>query len=356
LLELKLKKRFAPRPGSAAFDLDAAFSAGPGINVLFGSSGAGKSLTLDMIAGFVQPDEGRVLLDDRLLLDAATGVSLSPQERLCGYVFQRPALFPHLSVRENLQLPIAHRPKLERHRRTAKLLEAFHLESLASRLPAEISGGQRQRASIARALVTEPSILLLDEPSVGLDSTLKQELYEILAQVRDEFQIPILLVTHDLEEAFTLADQMIVILEGRVAQTGTPREILSQPASPGVAQLFGVFNLLPAEIKFLDPGNNRSRLRWHEVEIDGLYYPGHLLGDQVTVCVRRDEIRVRPKIGKAEKGQLVLALEGASEQSKTAHLRFSGGLIVEVPLLYYYDERHNREWIVEFRADSLRVL
>lgn len=356
MLELKLKKRFAPRPGSAGFDLDIALSAGPGINVLFGPSGAGKSLTLDLIAGFVHPDEGRILLDDRLLADAATGVALTPQQRHCGYVFQRAALFPHLSVRENLQLPVAHRPQLERHRRTAKLLEAFQLESLAARLPAELSGGQRQRASIARALVSEPHLLLLDEPSVGLDSSRKQELYEILAQVRDDFAIPILLVTHDLEEAFTLADQMFVILDGRVAQTGTPRQILSQPSSAAVAQLLGVFNLLPAEIKLLDPGNNRSRLRWNDSELDGLYYPGHLLGDQITLCVRRDEIRVRPKIGKAEKGQLLVTLEGASEQSKTALLRFSGGLIVEVPLDFYFNERHNREWIVEFRADTLRAL
>jgi molybdate transport system ATP-binding protein len=355
-LELKLKKRFAPRPGSAGFDLDAAFSANSGINVLFGPSGAGKSLTLDLIAGFAQPAEGRVLLNDRLLLDAATGVSLSPQARNCGYVFQRPTLFPHLSVRENLQLPVAHRPKLERHRRTARMLEAFRLEDLANRMPAEISGGQRQRVSIARALVAEPSILLLDEPSVGLDYRLKQELYDILSQVRDDFAIPILLVTHDLEEAFTLAGSMLVMLEGRIVQQGTPREIFHHPATPGVAELLGVYNLLAAEIKLLDPGNNRSKLRWNDVELEGRYYPGHLLGDQITIGVRRDEITVRPKTGKAERGQLVLPLEGASEQAKSALLRFGGGLIVEVPLSYYLDERHHREWVVEFQPDSLRVL
>ncbi len=356
MLEVKLKKRFAARPGSAGFTLDIAFQAVPGISVLFGPSGSGKSLTLDLIAGFAQASEGRVLLNDRLLCDAATAVSLRPQDRRCGYVFQRSALFPHMTVRENLMFPVSHRPKLERHRRVSQLLEAFHLEPLASRLPSEISGGQRQRVSIARALVPQPSILLLDEPSVGLDDALRMELYEILGQVRDEFKLPILLVTHNLDEACLLADRMFVVLDGRIAQQGTPREIMDQPANPGVARLLGLFNLLQAEVKFLDPGQNRSRLLWNGVELEGPYYPARLLGDQVTVCVRRDEIGIRPKTGKAEKSQLVLTLEASSELTNSALLRFSGGLIVEMPRERFAENEHHRDWIVEFPSSSLRIL
>jgi molybdate transport system ATP-binding protein len=356
MLEVKLKKRFPSTPTSPGFELDLAFQAAPGINVLFGPSGSGKSLTLDLIAGFAQPTEGRILLNDRLLVDAATQVSLAPQQRNCGYVFQRHALFPHLSLRENLFLTLAHRPKLERHRRTALLLEAFHLESLAHRLPSELSGGQRQRASIARALLTQPAALLLDEPSNGLDTVLRHELYAILDQVRADFPIPILLVTHDLDEAFTLAQHMFVLLEGRLAQSASPREILSRPASPAVAQALGLFNLLPAEIKFLDPGQNKSRLLWNGVELEGPYYPGHFLGNQVTLCVRRDEIALRPSSGKPAKGQLVLPVEASAELSQSALLRFPGDLFIEVPLPFFAENRHHRDWLIEFAPSSLRVL
>lgn len=356
MLEVRLQKHFPQAQESVGFRLDVQFTAGPGVTVLFGPSGAGKSLALDLIGGFARPDAGRVLLNDKLLLDVASNVFLPPQKRHCGYLFQRLALFPHMTLRENLAYAATSRPKLERHRKVNELLEAFHLTEIAGRKPNEVSGGQRQRCAIARALVVEPSVLLLDEPSVGLDTSLRFELYEILARVRDEFAVPTLLVTHDLDEAFALADRMVVLIEGRIAQIGTPREILSQPASAGVANLLGLFNLLPAEIKQLDPGNNRSKLRWNDIDLEGPYYPARLLGDRVTVCVRRDEIAVTPKMGKAEKGQLVLTLEGSSETSRNALLHFSGGLIVELPLEEFAENRHHREWILRFPVSTLRVL
>lgn len=356
MLEVRLQKRFSKAAESAGFELNANFQVQAGTTVLFGPSGSGKSLTLDLIAGFAKLDSGRVLLDDRLLADAGTGVFLTPQERRCGYLFQRAALFPHLTLRENLMLAATALPKLERHRKVASLLDSFRLTEIAGRKPSDVSGGQRQRCSIARALVAEPSILLLDEPSTGLDTTLRHELYEILAQVQEEFAVPLLLVTHDLEEAFLLADQMLVLVEGKIAQAGTPREILTQPASPAVANLLGMFNLLPAEIKLLDPGANRSKLKWNEIELEGPYYPARLLGDRVTVCVRRDEIAVTPKMGKAEKGSLVLTLVGSSETSRTALLHFDGGLIVELPLEEFAENRHHREWSLQFPTSTLRIL
>jgi molybdate transport system ATP-binding protein len=356
MLEARLQKRFPKADDSAGFELNANFQVPGGTTVLFGPSGSGKSLTLDLIAGFSRLDAGRVLLNDRLLADAGTNVFLTPQERRCGYLFQKPALFPHLTLRENLALAATALPKLERHRKVASLLESFRLKEIAGRKPNEVSGGQRQRCSIARALVAEPAILLLDEPSNGLDTTLRHEFYEILAQVHEEFAVPVLLVTHDLEEAFLLADQMLVLVEGKLAQAGTPREILSQPASAAVANLLGLFNLLPAEIKQLDPGSNRSKLRWNDVDLEGPYYPARLLGDRVTVCVRRDEIAVTPKMGKAEKGVLVLTLEGASETSRAALLHFAGGLIVEMPLEEFAENRHHREWSLRFPASTLRIL
>src|SRR5882672_10565908 len=211
MLEARLRKTFPPRPDSAGFSLDLEFSATAGVTVLFGPSGAGKTLTLDSIAGFVQPDEGRILLDDDILFDGATGVHLSPQARQCGYVFQNYALFPHMTLRENLQFAAERRPRLERHRRVNEMIERFRLSDSAGRRPHEVSGGQRQRCSIARALIGAPRILLLDEPAQGLDALLRTELYEVLRQVRADFNTPILLVTHDLEECLELGEEMLIM-------------------------------------------------------------------------------------------------------------------------------------------------
>src|SRR6202521_5379703 len=168
MLQARLRKSFAPRPDSAGFTLDLEFAAAAGVTVLFGPSGAGKTLILDSIAGFVRPDEGRILLDDALLFDGATGVHLPPQARNCGYVFQNYALFPHMSLRENLEFAAERRPRLERHRRVNEMLERFRLTEAAGRNPHELAGGQRQRCSIARALIGGPRLLLLDEPTQGL--------------------------------------------------------------------------------------------------------------------------------------------------------------------------------------------
>ena len=164
MIRARLRKAFPAAAGSAGFSLDLEFQAGAGITVLFGPSGSGKTLVLDSIAGFVRPDEGRILLDDEILFDGATGVHLAPQARDCGYVFQKGALFPHMTLRENLEFAAERRPRLERHRRVNEMIERFRLAESAGRRPHEVSGGQRQRLSIARALIGGPRVLLLDEP------------------------------------------------------------------------------------------------------------------------------------------------------------------------------------------------
>src|ERR1700677_641601 len=187
MIQARIRKQFAPGPDSAGFSLDLEFSAGAGVTVLFGSSGSGKTLTLDSIAGFVRPDEGRILLDDQILFDGAAGVHLQPRARHCGYVFQNYALFPHMTLRQNLEFAVERAPRLERHRRVNEMLERFHLQDAAGRRPHEVSGGQRQRCSIARALIGSPKVLLLDEPTQGLDTPLRTELYTALRQVRVDF-------------------------------------------------------------------------------------------------------------------------------------------------------------------------
>src|SRR5271170_1038050 len=235
MIQAKIRKQYAPSPDSAGFSLDLEFRAAAGATVLFGSSGAGKTLTLDSIAGFVRPDEGRILLDDQILFDGASGVHLAPRSRQCGYVFQNYALFPHMTLRQNLEFAVERAPRLGRHRKVTEMLEKFHLTEVAGHRPYELSGGQKQRCSIARALIGAPRLLLLDEPARGLDAPLRAELYAVLRQVRQEFEIPALLVTHDFEECLELGDEMIVVREGHIVQNGTPRKIFEQPASIEIA-------------------------------------------------------------------------------------------------------------------------
>ena len=313
-------------------------------------------MVLDAIAGFVRPDEGRILLDDAILFDGAARVHLSPQARNCGYVFQNYALFPHMTLRENLQFAAERRPRLERHRRVNEMIERFRLTESAGRRPHELSGGQRQRCSIARALIGGPKLLLLDEPAQGLDAPLRAEFYETLRQVRADFQTPVLLVTHNLDECFELGDEMIVLREGRVAQSGTPREILDRPANLDVARLLGAFNRIAGEIRTLDPGRNSSRLKIGEFEIDGPYFPGRLRGDRVTVCVRPEQLTALPRNGRPGPNQIPAALERVVEKPQHVRLEFSGGIAVDLPRAEFELQRETPEWVVQFPAGLLRAL
>jgi molybdate transport system ATP-binding protein len=356
MISARLRKTFPARPDSAPFALELEFQAAAGVTVLFGPSGSGKTLTLDSIAGFVRPDDGRILLDDEILFDGAAGVSLAPQARNCGYVFQNYALFPHMTLRQNLEFAAERRPRLERHRRVNEMLERFRLVDAAGRRPHEVSGGQRQRCSIARALIGAPKLLLFDEPAQGLDAPLRAEFYEVLRQVRTDFKTPMLLVTHDLDECFALGEEMLVLREGRLVQSGPPSAILDQPANADVARLLGVFNLMPGEIRALDPGRNTSKLQMGEFELDGPYFPGHLKGDRVTVCVRPERLTALARNGRPGANQIPAQLERAVERPQWMRLEFAGGIAVDLARPDYELVRDTKDWVIEFPRESLRVL
>jgi len=356
MISARLRKTFPARPDSAPFSLELEFQAAAGVTVLFGPSGSGKTLTLDLIAGFERPDDGRILLDDEILFDGAAAVCLAPQSRNCGYVFQDYALFPHMTLRQNLEFAAERRPRLERHRRVNEMLEKFRLGDAAGRRPHEVSGGQRQRCSIARALIGAPKLLLFDEPAQGLDAPLRAEFYEVLRQVRADFKTPMLLVTHDLDECFELGEEMLVLREGRLVQSGAPRAILDQPANADVARLLGVFNLIPAEIRALDPGRNSSKVQMGEHELEGPYFPGHLKGDRVTVCVRPEQLTALARNGRPGPNQIPAQLERAVEKPQWMRLEFAGGISVDLARPDYERVRDTKDWLIEFPRESLRVL
>jgi molybdate transport system ATP-binding protein len=356
MLQARLRKTFPQHPASAGFSLDLEFQADAGVTVLFGPSGSGKTLVLDAVAGFVRPDEGRILLDDDLLFDGAANVHLPPQARNCGYVFQNYALFPHMTLRENLVFAAERRPRLERHRRVNEMLETFRLTEAAGRRPHEVSGGQRQRCSIARALIVAPKLLLLDEPAQGLDAPLRAEFYEVLRQVRADFKTPVLLVTHDLDECFELGEEMLILRDGKIVQSGSPRKILDQPANIEVARLLGAFNLIPCEIRALDPGRNTSKVQMGEFELDGPYFPGRFKGDRVTMCVRPEQLVVTARLGRPGPNQIPASLSRAIEKPHGMRLEFEGGITADMPRAVFDRQRDNKDWLIEFPSHVLKVL
>jgi molybdate transport system ATP-binding protein len=218
------------RKAIKGFTLDARWEIGDELAVLFGYSGAGKSITLRMIAGLLKPDKGTIRLNGTPLYDSVARIDLSPQSRSFGYVFQDLALFPHMTVRENIVYGAHGLGRRVREPRAREMMERFMIAGLEEKFPHEISGGQKQRVALARALIRRPAALLLDEPFSALDAPLRAEMQNFMREIRREFPIPVVLVTHDIAEASALADKLIICVNGRVLQAGTPSDVLNSPA------------------------------------------------------------------------------------------------------------------------------
>jgi molybdate transport system ATP-binding protein len=235
------------------FELDIACCFPPGITILFGPSGAGKTTLLNCIAGLVRPDAGRIAIADNTLFDSARGIDVSPQLRRIGYVFQDLALFPHLSVEDNIEYGLSSCAGQERKRRSTAVLESFRIAHLGSRRPGQISGGERQRVALARALVIDPTMLLLDEPLAGLDAPTKSKLVDDLRSWNQQHRIPILYVTHTREEVFALGERVVMLVDGRALAQGTPHQVMSAPRQETVAQLAGFENVFDATVVAAHP-------------------------------------------------------------------------------------------------------
>jgi molybdate transport system ATP-binding protein len=350
-IDARIIKRHAAGLDSEAFELNIHLQTSPGVTVLLGPSGSGKTLTLNCLAGFSKPDEGRILVQDQLYFDAAAKVHIAPRLRRCGYIFQDHALFPHMTVRQNLQFAAnstvsVSRSKVQRHRRVQELLEEFELNDLAGRFPHELSGGQKQRGAIARALAGDPRLLLFDEPTRGLDYRLRLAFYEILRKAKVHLAAPIVLVTHDLDECFDLADSVYLIERGRFLQTGSPEQVFARPATSEIARSLGIFNLLAAEISSLDPGRNLSRVRVLENEIEGPYFPGHLIGDRGWLCVRNHELRIVATPERLTRNHLRLRLVAVAKSARGVRITFPEDLTAELTEAEYAEWRGSRELCV----------
>jgi putative spermidine/putrescine transport system ATP-binding protein len=255
---------------------------------LLGPSGCGKTTTLRMVAGFETPTEGQILLGDR----DVTG--LPPERRDCGMVFQNYALFPHMTVSENVAFGLQMRGvgKTEVKARVIGILEKVGLKGMERRRPRQLSGGQQQRTALARALVINPAVLLLDEPLANLDAKLREEMRFYIRSLQREFRITTVYVTHDQAEALVLADRIAVMMDGRLQQLGTPEDLYRRPENGSVAAFVGLTNLLPGRVVAVRDGEVQFESAVGLLRGRG---PGGLsAGDSAWLSVRPEDLGLHP--------------------------------------------------------------
>ena len=235
----------AVRHGFAGFTLDAAFGAPPGVTVLFGRSGSGKTTVVNAVAGLLVPDAGRIALGDWTLLDTGAGVQLPPHRRRLGYIFQEGRLFPHMTVRQNLSYGAWFAPRDAPREQLGRVVEMLGLGPLLDRRPGALSGGEKQRVAIGRALLSAPRLILADEPLAALDAARKAEILPYFERLRDEVNVPILYVSHSASEVARLATTVVALDAGRVVAQGPPDRVLGDAEAMGAR---GAASVLSARV------------------------------------------------------------------------------------------------------------
>jgi molybdate transport system ATP-binding protein len=303
---------------AGGFRLDVAFEAAGGTTAVLGASGAGKTLTLRTLAGLLRPDSGRIALDGRVLYDAGAHVDVAVRRRNVGYVFQAYALFPHLSVAGNLGFGLRGRPRREIEDRVSELVTLLALQGLEERRPAQLSGGQQQRVALGRALAPGPRLLLLDEPFSALDAPTRAALTEDFLALRAAVDVPAVLVTHDVAEAYALADHLVVLGAGSVLQHGPKAAVFHHPATPEVASLLGVRNLLPGTVVDSRGGTATLDVGGLAVTAGSTLRPGR----RTTVGLREHHVHATPADGP---GNATLVREVDRGIARSLVLRLDGG-------------------------------
>ena len=364
------------------FTLDARWTSEAPIVALVGPSGSGKTVTLQCIAGLMTPDDGQIVCAGRALYDSAARVNLAPQARRIGYVFQGYALFPHMTVLQNIRygqkrdresFPV---DRAEKDSRSLFWIDRLGLATLQSRYPYELSGGQQQRVAVARALATDPDLLLLDEPLSALDAPLRRDLRAELAQTLREWGKITVLVTHDLAEAYQIADVVVLCEGGRTTDAVPKGDLLWNPSSERVARLIGARNILVGRV--VEAGEDAIVLDWRGGRLEAARSPSHALhslkGDELAFFVRPEYIRLirkdRTVSGSLRRGNILSGeIVGDRDEGATWVLFFkisapgmpsqgSYDLEIEVPKLVY--ERLNvsadRNWDVSVHPGSIQVL
>jgi iron(III) transport system ATP-binding protein len=267
--------------------------------VLLGPSGCGKTTTMRSLVGLQQPDSGRIMLGERVVFDSATNTNVPVNARNVGMVFQSYAIWPHMTVAQNIAFPLRmqKRSKADIAQRVASALDTVGLTGLGDRGASMLSGGQMQRVALARSFVMEPAMLLLDEPLSNLDAKLREKLRFELRELQQRLQMTAVYVTHDQTEALALADRIAIMQDGVIRQLGSPDELYERPASTFVADFLGVDNIFSAVVTSRGRGGCSIRLdAWDgTIDVDGDAGPG----DSTNLCIRPEDIQLVPRTGSA---------------------------------------------------------
>ena len=258
----------------------------PNVTVLLGASGSGKTTILRCLAGLERPQRGRIRFGDRIWCDASRRVHLPPDRRDVGVLFQEYALFPHLSVEQNVVFGAHRLPRAQVGSRVAELMDVFRLQGLERRLPRQLSGGQQQRVALARAVFRRPKLLLLDEPLSALDRPTADEVREELRTLIRLLAIPAYIVSHDRVDALTLADRTVLIDAGRIIQAGTTQEVFERPETPAAARLVGIETILLGRISEAEHGLARITVAGQTVLAQAPAGVGH----EAAICIRAEDV------------------------------------------------------------------
>ena len=317
MLKAKVIKSF---PG---FNLDVELSLGGELTVILGPSGSGKTMTLQCIAGLTTPTEGCIELGGNVLFDSSQRINLPTKKRRVGFVFQNYALFPHMTVTENIAYSIRRLPSEEARTKVSQLLDMMNIGALDKRYPRQLSAGQQQRVAIARALAPDPEILLLDEPFSALDSQLRERLELELLELAREYKGSMLLVTHDLAEGYRLGTKVAVYHGGRIAQCDTRQKVFSSPVSRTVARLTGVRNFLDGEISRLEPLYLWVNVPAWGITLKVLRPAGRELspGERVVLGIRSDGIRMA-QAGNCENTENVIGGRVLQSVESISHITY----------------------------------
>lgn len=326
---------------SQAFALEVDQGLKEACTVVLGPSGSGKTTLLRCLAGLDRPDAGFVRFDDETWFDSGRALHVAPQRRRLGLVFNDYALFPRMTVRANVAYALGRAGGMQAERRVAEMLERFELSTLAESLPGQLSAGQQQRVAIARALVAAPRLLLLDEPFSALDAPLRFRLQEFLLPMLREIGVPVLWVTHDLDEACRMGDRLLLMDRGRVIAAGSPRDLLERPGTMRAAEIMGVANRFAGRI--LAPG----LLGWGPWSLQvvpgeryadwGIRAENVLTGAAAEACANRVDAVVR-SMRPTPRGLWFRAevagcgmLEGLQAMAGTADLREGQAVVLGLP-------------------------
>ena len=350
MISVRIKKQFGgssigdrrsyaktARGTASGFTLDTVFDAPPGITILFGASGSGKTTTIKSIAGIIRPDSGNISVNGRMLFDSQQRINVPIRDRRVGLVFQGLALFPHLSAQENVEFPIADLARRERRKRALELMERLGVKHTALRRPCDISGGEAQRVALARALASKPQLLLLDEPLSAIDEATKQGIIADLKMINRDLRLPMIYVTHNRDESVWLGDHLVAYEHGRVVTTGEPLEFFEAPVMVSVARLTGVENVFEGVVVQSNPAAGTMTVMMND-ESGSCYLDIPLgkqnQGDRVKVAIRSGDILLATEDPRSTSARNILSgsIAAIEERSGYSIVRVKSGVTWSVSI------------------------